>query len=252
MPRKEYNWPIDHEKSFGSVKGAPPEGHPRRCQGAKYYSNPPTQCAHWALTGSNYCRAHRGKRVYVRRNRYAVSPKLVKTFEEFAKESPEERMSLADEIDAARMLAEDSFKKLGAVLEKKDASPKLRALAQAHVKSCIEFVSDVVAKAAKVNQMSERTFDFQVIDAVLAQVFRVVRDVVQARDEGLHNELVQGINSIKLPSRDASGTTSPEQTAEQIRDALSEMRETIPKAKELSNGNPISKTETNGKTNGIS
>ncbi len=93
--------------------GPPPAGHYRRCQSKAHTTQ--DQCAHWALRGSFYCKYHGGRRGLLTRrprNTYAkfATDKLKDLLDEQNQLSPEERLTLINEIDVARALATQAVK----------------------------------------------------------------------------------------------------------------------------------------------
>lgn len=188
------DWPIatgeEYEKLRNGCAGSPPDKHPRRCQARNKYHE---QCGRWAIVGHHYCAIHGGRRGFLRvtntmANRYArrVSKKLSDLLEEQSGDS--ERLKLDDEIDTARLIAEESLKIFDrAFIEKetdsskrKEARNKLttekKAAIIAHVQDSLTHVSQLISRAAKVKALASYTLDPKSIDYLLNQLTKILVD----------------------------------------------------------------------------
>ena len=108
-----------------------------------------------------------------------------------------------------------------------------------NARSFIEFISKVVSDAAKVRSLSERTFDYDVLDSILTQVVRILKTNIQPFHEELYDRCIADLNGLGLPERSvkagATGADSDE-LAERLRLSVAAMRETVPEKAPSTNG----------------
>lgn len=154
-----------------------------------------------------------------------AGPVLRERLEEMRAAAPDERHSLADEVDLARLLAERNVAIYDAVVVQGKGSDDLKTAATAGLRSALNHVSDIVGKAARVHAVSSTVVELEHIDYVLQQVVRIVEEQVAAVDKKLADGVIDALGDIKLPE-DRVGEDA-EETARRLRDALSDMDTTV-------------------------
>lgn len=252
MRHRRHGWLLDPSVRNTVQPGAPgvaqkpPEGHVRRCQRAKSKSRPPAQCRNWACRGEAFCHYHggghrslwRGRRIDLRFYDSALGPTLREKLRQMSEEPPDDRLSLLEESDLARLTAIRSLRIFEATCvdpETADrASDELKGAATAAARGAIEYVCDTVMKAAKVRALNESTYDVEQLDYFVGQVGRIVNDEVGSLPGGpdLVAAVTKRLRAIKLPGRDRAKMTTDDarERAERIRDQLAEMDESVPSA----------------------
>lgn len=130
-----------------------------------------------------------------------AGPRLQQVLADLAAQG-HERMSLASEIDVARMSAIEAMKLYSALVENEKATEGVKIAAAEHLRSAIECVGDMAVRAAKIRAASEEVIHVEAIDYVVVQVGRIVNDVVGSRSPELAELLMQALSTdIKLPER---------------------------------------------------
>lgn len=216
--RQRPRYPVDPTvravRESGAASGwvEPPDGHPRRCQARSRRMQ--RQCRKWALQGRRFCPTHGTKPLYRNANvrgyySQNAGPRLRQVLEELRTAPPEERMSLADEIDLARMLTERHVRIFEAtcVGEQSDkASDELKAAAIAGLRRALSHVSDMVTKAAKVRALHDGTVDAEGVDYIVAQVVKIVEDEIRDKDPSMADRVVARMEQIRLPQNTRTAT----------------------------------------------
>ena len=218
MPRekrlKRKSWfPDPSVKKIGNG-GPPPPNHPRRCQAPNFFRE---QCGRWALTGVNYCSRHGGRNPRVKKqlaNYYSkhAGSKLSGLLEELSKLSDDERLSLAEEIDVARVNASRVlllFEKI--VLEEKfldkegkevvltpDKLLKLKASCIDAVKVSLDQVSTLVQAMAKVEALKRDKISVHNIKWIADRIMRLIEEEVEPVNSECAKRLCNRIADMKL------------------------------------------------------
>tara|TARA_R100000152_G_C6769237_1_gene195002 strand:+ start:403 stop:900 length:498 start_codon:yes stop_codon:yes gene_type:complete len=151
--------------------------------------------------------------------------KLKDALTELKEQSPDERHSLADEIDLARLLAERSVRIYDATVIEGQGSDDLKASATAGLRASLNHVTDVVSKAARVHAVSNAVIELEHIDYIVQQVNRIIEEEVADVDKALADRVVERIAGIKLPEK--RDEADADETARRIRESLSDMDNTI-------------------------
>lgn len=199
-------FPVDPTVKMSARGGGAPPGHPRRCQALNKYGD---QCGRFAEPGRNFCRFHGGRTPLVRKSamsRYAksVSKSLAERLKQLSEESPDERASLADEVDVSRMLAERAMRVFDAVVvqEKENSqgvkpTPEQKALAIQAVRSAMDSTADLVSKMARVSALTSDKVTFDQIAFVVAQFGQILE--AEIKDPELRAKLQKRIDNINIP-----------------------------------------------------
>ena len=231
MPRNKRVWERNPAVVRQRVGGPPAEGHARRCQAATRV-DPDRQCAQWARIGSHYCKFHGGNQPRHKRSTmsswYAkrAGPILQERLTELRESSPDERHSLADEIDLARLIAERSVCIYDNTVLQDKGSPELKAAATDSLRSSLDHVTDIVAKAARVHAVSSSVVELEHIDYILAQVARLIEEEVSSVDKKLADVVLEKLKMIKLPVG-KSGEADAEDNARLLREAMKDMDDSV-------------------------
>lgn len=212
---KDWGWPIDPTMTGGYGYGIAPDGHPRRCQAAKRRKHPPQQCRQWAMRGRNYCKSHGGRQPLSNTKHLSYYSKhagkaLSTALEEIAGMDPDERNSIAQEVDIARMLATQSLKNFSAVFLKEHDEKTSKNLEESGVKprilencwEAINNVSEIVAKSAMIRYRSESVVGLEDVQYVINQVLTILQRL--GVEEDLLAELKNEFKTIRLPKRGAA------------------------------------------------
>lgn len=225
--KRVHDWPIDWSLlgTYGGNKmmarGAPP-GHPSRCQAARRRIRPFVQCGRWAWTsrGSIYCGDHGGAKKLVRTDiaekksmawySKRAGTEVTKALADMAKGGPDERHSIAEEIDLARLAATDAVKLFGAIVltphpkadEGQDYSSELKAKAADMMLQKLERVSELVLKSSKIRVMHEGTVNAEGIAYIAAQVSTIMRNRLDGIvAPSVMEAIIDDIKAIKLPEK---------------------------------------------------
>jgi len=151
-----------------------------------------------------------------------AGPILKRLLEARALESPEERLSLVEEADIAREVVLDAVKLFEAacIVDPEKTPEHLRIAAGQHVKSALQFVSDVVLKAARARLALQGTTSPEDIAFVVKQVALIIhRHVEDPRALAAIDTEIEGIT---LPSHD------PADIARRLRNAVASMELSVP------------------------
>ena len=151
--------------------------------------------------------------------------KLKDAISELKEQSPDERHSLADEIDLARLIAERSVRIYDATVIEGQGSDDLKAAATAGLRGALNHVTDIVSKAARVHSVSSSVIELEHIDYVVQQVNRIIEEQVTDVDKALADRIVEAIANIKLPEK--RDDADAEEQARRIRESLSDMDNTV-------------------------
>mgnify|MGYP007032476559 CR=1 FL=1 len=209
--------------------GPAPDGHTRRCQSA-CRRDPDRQCGQWARKGSLYCKFHGGNqprhKTFEMSNWYSkrAGPILQDRLKELRESSPDERHSLSDEIDLARLIAERNVVIYERTVMVDKGSAELKASATESLRSSLDHVTDIVSKAARVHSISSSVVELEHIDYILQQVTRIIEEEVASNDQKMADVVLEKLKGIKLPEGRAADA---EDNARSLRDAMKDMDLTI-------------------------
>lgn len=183
----------------------PPEGHARRCQAVNRQSG--LQCKNWAIKGRRFCRFHGGKQPLISmgsKGRYAsqVSTALGEKLAKMAEEPDDERLSLAEEVDVARVLTSRALKIYdlainGRGADGQEASEEIRQAAAQGLNQALEATSRLVERFAKVNTLTSGFITAKQIGFLVAQFNKIIADEIQ--DEEVRNRIAAKIREIDIP-----------------------------------------------------
>jgi hypothetical protein len=146
--------------------------------------------------------------------------------QELREASPDERHSLAEEIDLARLIAERNVRIYDKTVIEGQGSAELQAAATESLRSSLDHVTDIVAKAARVHAVSSSVVELEHIDYILQQVSRVIEEEVVSVDKKLADTIQEKLQAIKLPAG-KSGEADAEENARLLRDAMKDMDRSI-------------------------
>jgi hypothetical protein len=218
VPRPGQNykktWFKDESVIYDGSGGGPPPNHPRRCQSRNAFG---TQCGRWALVGRDYCQKHGGRNHNARKvlaNYYSkhAGKKLSDLLAELALQNDDERLSLAEEIDVARLNAsrvlnlfekiviEESFtgadgKQLDLTAETK---MKLKSSCANAVKESLDQVSSLVQAMAKVEALKADKISVNNIKWVVNRIMRLIEEIVVPYNADAAKELCAKISDMRL------------------------------------------------------
>ncbi len=217
----DYGWPWDPDVK-APPRGLPPEGHIRRCQGAIRRSNPKRQCTQWALKGRNYCRVHGGRQpLYEKMGHYSrnAGKTLKSKLEKLAAMDPDERNSLAEEIDLSRLLCERNLKLFDATHYPPEGTvipEKLKVMAAEGLRSALADVTEIVAKSAIVRSRSEGVVGIEDLGYIIHQIKKILED------EDVDPRVSERLSEIRLPKRGS------EMSEDQVIDMLGQLSNSVP------------------------
>ena len=131
--------------------------------------------------------------------------------DEVAKKSPSERMSLADEIDVARIICDRAIKTFDKVFfnedPNKEISDKSKLGTMRLVQDSLEHVSRLVAQHAKVLALSDATLNTEQCGYMIDQIVKILDDHLVDQEE-IYKLIVQDLNKMKLPEKKVNITIS--------------------------------------------
>jgi hypothetical protein len=145
--------------------------------------------------------------------------------EVYAKESPDEKHSLDDEIDAARVLAEQAMVAYDVAVVQQKGSSELQAFAADHLKASLVNVGDIVAKASKVRKESQGVVDIEMLNYIVVQVTEIIEQELRDKNSYLADKVVERLNAIALPEKNKA---SDKHLVHKLKDALKEIDDSIP------------------------
>ncbi len=210
----------------------PPDCHPNRCQGKKRKHFPPQQCKKVALRGKYYCQFHSGRTkntpnrsfdsimsLYAKR----ASPELKALLESV--KTPERR-SLDDEIDLCRAMADRSVRifEAACITQAEKTSPELKMAAIAGLRNSITMVVETAYKSSKIRVQEEAVLDAEQLKMFVEMVTNLIEQVVQSERDKV--ALIEGLRGLKMPR--SKDRLTPDEFAEQARQALEKMQDTVP------------------------
>lgn len=170
------------------------------------------QCRKYANVGQHYCRFH-GRRLKLSsapRSLYSLrATEKLKQLLERLESAPDDRKSLADEIDVARAFATEAVALADRAVNSTnpDGTPKqiaesVKVTAIKIAQEALTHVALLIEKHAKVTAMSDGTLDATQVRALLDQVVRCVQQRVTSEEE--REALLADIEAVNVPRRDAS------------------------------------------------
>lgn len=210
----EDRWPVDWEKwpegkpfdpETGHFLGAPPAGHPRRCQGSKLNKD---QCGQWAVKGSRFCKKHGGhmggRKRLATMGLYSnrAGDKLKKILKDIREETGDERMSLAEEVDVSRALCQKAVHifEVTCVESAADTSVAQKDIAISCLKEALTHVGQMVERHAKVLALSESVFDPDQIDWIIGTFKQILNKRLE--DEPMLLKMIMAdIDGITVPEK---------------------------------------------------
>jgi len=132
---------------------------------------------------------------------------LRKKLEELSQDSPDERHSLSEELDMARVMVGRALRLYEATFESPEAKPSTQAQAMVldTMRSALKFVNDTAATAAKVRSVSQGTVDVEQLDYIVDQVTRIVEDEITPLGKDVVDRVALRLRDIKMPDRGKAG-----------------------------------------------
>lgn len=230
-----YNWPFDFAVTRNKNGGQACKNHHRCCQSVARHLYPEiNQCMQWAMKGRTYCKFHGGKLRY-KANRMGSYYRnrggkfLGKLLDDVQKGTPEDQLSLLDELSVARVMTGQVIEKwefthTGKTKDGEPASDLAKNLASEAVRSSVKYVCDIAEKAAKVRAHSEDTIRGEHIEYFLKSVAHVLEKELP-RDEALR--VMEAIRCVKMPNVTGK-ESSAAQKAQEIRTTVAAMDATVP------------------------
>ena len=155
-----------------------------------------------------------------------AGPILQDRLNELREASPDERHSLADEIDLARLIAERNVRIYDKTVIEDQGSDELKAAATDSLRSSLNHVTEIVSKAARVHAVSSSVVELEHIDYILTQVARIIEEEVASLDQKLATVVMERMALIKLPEG-KSGEANAEDNARLLREAMEEMNSSV-------------------------
>lgn len=217
--RWSVNWAVTDER-----KQAPSPGNHRRCQARVRRSIPPVQCGKWAKSGRRFCCYHGGRQPLFKERHMSkyfsknAGPALKSILKHLADESPDEKLSLLEEVDISRQLALDAMKKYeAACLSGASVSEETQQLSRLVAKNALNNVVETVGKATRSRALSESVIDAENVAYLVSQVNGIVESSV---DKPTALKIAAQLKELKISRTNRSGAVAD---AEAIRSALKEM-----------------------------
>ena len=199
------DWNIDP-----SVKGDTtnvtnvPEGHPRRCQSKNRWK---LQCQQWARKGDVFCRHHAGRGGKAKRQYHMtlygrrMSAKFKDILVEHAKN--ENRTSIDEEIDVARVLCEESIGLVDAVFFSERNEGKASDTSKLNVieiaQKSLTHVAALCERMAKINALGTDTLDPNHVDWLMLRVVRIIEETLVSDDhKAQKTAILKQIDDLRL------------------------------------------------------
>jgi hypothetical protein len=212
LPLK-FNHPVDWDLlNDGWHGGQPPKGHPRQCQGVVRWSGG-RQCPNWAIKTRNFCKRHGGHNpthhsVANRSNLYSrhASQQLKDVLERVAS-TPDERQSLADEIDVSRAMCERAirlFEQACLSDQAKDYSIEIKTRSVEMVQTSLEAVSKLIQAHTKLMVMSDRMLTTEQIEYMFVQLNKTLTNQLLPDHPEIFERITEVISNIRLPEKSGS------------------------------------------------
>lgn len=208
-------WVIDtdveeHPEKYAHLKaanGLAPPGHRKRCQ-SKKSGFPPSQCILFAQEGGTKCKHHGNGKAESRRSklelcmsngyfRNIAGSTIRDILDEARKRSPEERLSLLEEVELMRASAGEALGLFERSL-KDTASPKAKALAIQVMRDSLLDVSIVVQRATQVRSLNEQTAGTEQIEYIIAHIERILQESLTDSECA---KVIKKMKEIRLPSK---------------------------------------------------
>jgi len=250
MVARDYGFPVVANPDTMPYRGsgaASVHGHPDRCKAALRSSIREArskglpleyphvkQCGHFAKKGRDYCQYHGGTissqntvkaESLAKRYLRNAGPQLKAILETYAKESPDQKHSLDEEVDAARLLAEQAMIMYDVTVVQSKGSPEQQAFASDNLKASLLHVGDIVAKAARVRSQSQGVVDTEMLAYIVAQITDIIEQEVREKNSYLADKIVERLNGIALPTKESDGDKG---LVTRLQAALKEIDDTVP------------------------
>lgn len=202
------------------MSGAPPDGHERQCQSKSRKTR--RRCKRWALTGSNYCQFHGGRRaasLYCRTgkrklpNFYSkyLGPKLSERVRELLDAPHDEQVSLYQELALARSNACEALKLAQPLYDESCAdklTPELRSLMISTLNDAMSNVKDLVLAASRLEKESADKVSIKVINLIVMQIIMAINDVCGTENVAIAEAIAKAIDDrVRLPINDKLNPT---------------------------------------------
>ncbi len=216
------NWPYDPEvRSRGPGQGQPPPLHIRRCQGIL---RDRTQCPFWASRnsdigdGTGYCKSHGGRRPksYGKRSMAGMYSKRasarLKELLASASDDAIDRLSLAEEVDVARVMCERAIRLfdgacVGEGADKTDTATKATAVSL--VQASLKNVADLVNSYAKLMLVQESVLNAVQVDYLTKMLGEILtRHLHDDHKDVLDAVLHEVEERLRAPDKEQSGIGS--------------------------------------------
>lgn len=113
---------------------------------------------------------------------YRASKKLKELLEQAGEGGDKERLSLAEEIDVARVMAERAIRLFDGACLGEEASKVSTSLKHASIKNvqeCLKLVADLTSQYAKLMLVSDDVFSSTQVEYILAGVTKVLADHIE-------------------------------------------------------------------------
>lgn len=202
------DYPIDYSvRGVYKNGGSAPEGHPKRCQHKNRFK---LQCKKYAMIDVPYCKCHGGGRRHkAPRNRVnsfyrdRLGVKLKDMLGELENSPPDERLSLLQEIDVARLLVNDALELFSEAVDADQSRPDvvtIRMQASAIVRNCLDQVSKLVQAYAKAEALAPGKLTAVQMQFLMNAITRAINEVFQ--DDPRVSTVMDLIDKIKLPNAD--------------------------------------------------
>jgi hypothetical protein len=165
----------------------PYDGHPDQCTAKAIRTR--QRCRRWRMLGATKCHIHGGRRELKAAVRIGHLPRfyskhLSKTLNDAVEEalaySPQEQISLFEELAITREMAGDALKAWAAAKALPDSNVKKQAYLQASsmlVREVLDHVRTFCESAARIQAMGKDKFSIHNLQAVVNQIVRISYDV---------------------------------------------------------------------------
>jgi len=185
------------------LAGMPDPDSPFRCQG-KRRTGPKKgdRCPHWASKGRKFCKVHGGHNGggYSARNIFVrgLSKRLKDVLEEY-EDAGDERLSLAVEVDVARVLCERSLALFDAThFGDKEYDVELKAASRANLRESLSHVASLVEKYAKIIALEKNSYSPEHVDQIVSQITRILARYLVPTHQEIFDSIKTELNDMVI------------------------------------------------------
>jgi ribosomal protein RSM22 (predicted rRNA methylase) len=131
-----------------------------------------------------------------------AGPKLKEVIERLSKDTVDEQMSLAAEVDAQRLLSLEAFKLWDAAINS-DVDEELKQAAAINLRAMLNAVADTVQTASRVYATCEASMSTQAVNYVVEQVKAIIERTIRPDNNALADAVLKKLGDVRMPQADA-------------------------------------------------